>query len=575
MPGWKFVPTLIAVLYTQLTAMLLDAVKRTEPFAKMARMNGIPVANYTLLEKSKPWWTTFARGFQRRRNGGSWNWVIILSSGIYILAILGISPISAAFLVTKEVLQTNSEAVVQLKMRDGTTLHPVAERDTYLQTMGAIFQNYSTSPWITEGFVVLPFWPEDSLDTDSRWDSQVSHSGTWEADTTIFHNDLVCTELSMKQKDLYLRHAANNNEANETEKFYLASVLLESNRGCQFNFTVNVTNNWATSEKGGTKGTHFLEFSSDWVSWSDINHIMIRNSYSKDAIVRLNEDCHENEIILMSTPWWPGQFQTPTDRFSENMTMSAYACHSDYSMAVIPVRATAALKALSVEFDENLFNQKRVPLPSTTIDLRELNDIYTDTTWSQFVPQYMKIPAGEPVFGGAAAMLGAPYSFSVPRMMTESNLTVGAAQFRRRFFAEILGTSMQRTEILEEHRTTGRRLEPTRKVLVSGQAASIACALLLTSSFFLSCVLWSMHTSRRALNANQDLSTLLGTSAWAGGNALVLHKLKKLDLATRKMLKDELANRTFFSKHSKLDEAEFDVQIAQSSTFPSNLRHAY
>jgi hypothetical protein len=199
MPGWKFVPTLIAVLYTQLTAMLLDAVKRTEPFAKMARMNGIPVANYTLLEKSKPWWTTFARGFQRRRNGGSWNWVIILSSGIYILAILGISPISAAFLVTKEVLQTNSEAVVQLKMRDGTTLHPVAERDTYLQTMGAIFQNYSTSPWITEGFVVLPFWPEDSLDTDSRWDSQVSHSGTWEADTTIFHNDLVCTEHEAKR----------------------------------------------------------------------------------------------------------------------------------------------------------------------------------------------------------------------------------------------------------------------------------------------------------------------------------------------------------------------------------------
>jgi hypothetical protein len=55
MSGWKFVPTLIAVLYTQLTAMIFGAVKRTEPFAKMARTNGrIPVARYTLLEKSKP-----------------------------------------------------------------------------------------------------------------------------------------------------------------------------------------------------------------------------------------------------------------------------------------------------------------------------------------------------------------------------------------------------------------------------------------------------------------------------------------------------------------------------------------
>jgi hypothetical protein len=130
MPGWKFVPTLIAVLYTQLTAMIFGAVKATEPFAKMAKTKGrVPVAHYTLLEKTKPWWTTLARGFQKRRNGGLWNWAVILSCSIYILAILGISPISAALLGTKEVLQTSSEVLVQLEMRNGSTLHPLAERD--------------------------------------------------------------------------------------------------------------------------------------------------------------------------------------------------------------------------------------------------------------------------------------------------------------------------------------------------------------------------------------------------------------------------------------------------------------
>jgi hypothetical protein len=105
--------------------MIFGAVKRTESFAKMARTNGrIPVAYYTLLEKSKPWWTTLARGFQKRRNGGLWNWVIILSCSIYILTILEISPISAALLRTKEVPQTSSELLVQLGMRNGTTLHP-------------------------------------------------------------------------------------------------------------------------------------------------------------------------------------------------------------------------------------------------------------------------------------------------------------------------------------------------------------------------------------------------------------------------------------------------------------------
>jgi hypothetical protein len=559
MPGWKFVPTLIGVLYTQLTAMIFGAVKRTEPFAKMARTDGrIPVARYTLLEKTKPWWTTFARGFQRRRNGGSWNWIIILSCSSYMLAILGISPISAALLWTKEVPQTSSELLVQLEMRNGSTLHPRAERDTYLQTMGAILQNYSTSPWITDGFVVLPFWRDDITATGSPWDSQVSKSGTWDANTTILHNDLVCAELSLKEKEIYLRpdhyKTAFSNES------YAASVLLESNHGCQLNLTVNIS----FPMEG-----HTVQFSRDWISWSDIHTVIMDDSSSTD-MVRVNQDCHEEEIIIMSTPWWLNEPQDegPTNTLLDNMTMLGYACHADYSVATIPVRAIAVSNALSVEFDEELFNQMRTPVPSTVLDLPKLHELYTDATWGRFVPQESALnPASRYyMFGGAAAMLGMSYNFSVPRMMADSNLLMVAAQFRRRFFAEIVGASLQRTGILEERRTTGSRLSFVRKVLISGQAASMICALLLLSSVSFLGVLWMTHRSRKALNTHQDPSTVLGTSIWASGNAMVLHRFTKLDLANRKTLKEELANRTFFSKHGNLDEAEADIQIAHKST---------
>jgi hypothetical protein len=163
--------------------------------------------------------------------------------------------------------------------------------------MGAMFQNYSTSPWITNGFVILPFWPEDSTDTSSPWDSQVLSSGTWEVDTTIFYNDLVCTKLSLKKKDIYLRHAQDDFEAKLDGQLYLASVLLDSSQGCQFNLTVNVTRNLAPLAH-----IPFSTFSRDWVSWSDINHLIVSGFYSNDAIVRLNEDRHESEIIMMSTP---------------------------------------------------------------------------------------------------------------------------------------------------------------------------------------------------------------------------------------------------------------------------------
>jgi hypothetical protein len=564
MPGWKFVPTLIAVLYTQLTAMTFGAVKRTEPFAKMARTDGrVPVARYTLFEKTKPWWTTLVRGFQKRRNGGSYNWVIILSCSIYILAILGISPISAALLGTKEVLQRNPEVLVQLEMRNGKTLHPRAERTTYLQTMGAILQNYSTSPWITDGFVILPFWPDDATDTVSPWDSQVSNSGTWEANTTILHNDLVCTEMSLKNK--HLQPAVGYYDSIFSQRSHSASVVLASDHGCQLNLTLEIS--FPSPEPravSGPKG-HAVQFSRDWISWSDIHNI-IMDSSSTD-MVRVNDDCHEEEIIIMSTPWWP--ISGPTDIILENMTTSGYVCHAEYSMATIPVRAKAASNALSVEFDKELFNQMRTPIPSTVLDLHKLHEIYTDTTWGRFVPQQSAIDRGSRKFmlGGAAAMLGISYNFSVPRMMADSNLLMVASQFRRRFFAEIVGTSLQHTGILEERHTTGRRLSFVRKVLISGQAASIICALLLVSSAFFLGVSWMTHRSKRALNTHHDPSTLLGTSIWASGNAMVLQRFTKFDLANRKILKEELANRILFSKHGKLDEVEAEFQIAKKGTY--------
>jgi len=560
MPGWKFIPTLIAVVYTQLTGIILGAVKRTGPFARMGKTDGrIPVARYTLLEKAKPWWTTLTRGFQRRRNGGSWNWVTILSCGTYILAILGISPMSAALLRTKGIHQTSPETLARLAMRNGLMLQPRAERDTYLRTMGAIFQNYSSSPWITDEFVILPFWSRDSVDTGSRWDYKVQDSGTWEANTTVFHADLVCAKLDMKKNDMYLRHAPEEWQE-DGEKFYQASVLLESNNGCQFNLTVNVSDTALTT---------------DWISWSDINNITSDDYSMSDAIVQWNEHCHEDEIIMMSSPWLPRQDITPIDEFLQNMTMLAYACHTNHSMATIPTRATASSGTLSVEFDENLFHQIRTPVPPTVLDLLELRKAYTDIKWSDFVPHETKtsdieIDLYDVPFTGPAAILGEPYNFSIPRMMADSQLPVVAAQFRRRFFAEIVGGSLQRTEVLEERSTAGHRLGSVRIVLVSGQAACIICALLLICFVFFLGILWETRAAKTTLNISQDPSTLLGTSIWGSGDAMVLRGFTKLDLATRKTLKEELAGKVFYSKHGKLRESEANIQDDHESTYLHN-----
>ena len=561
MPGWKFVPTLIAVVYTQLIVTIIAAVKRTEVFARMAKpMGKVPVARYTLLEKSKPWWTTLAHGFQRRRNAGSWSWVVILSCIAYILAMLGISPISAALLTTKEVQHSKSEATTQLIPRNGSTIAPRVERDTYLRTMGAIFQNYSTSPWIQDGFVILPFVSEQTSRNASLWAARNEGPGTLEMNTTVFRNEFVCSDMKLKRKDIFLRHALDDDEMRQMWRFYLASVLLESVNGCQLNLTVNTTYN---SDPGGSLTTDTI--TQDWIYWSDISHPMFGEVQNPDAVIRLTDDCSANELILLSSPWPFGQNYSSMNQLFSNLTIVAYACQSHHTMANIPVQAAATSKGLSVEFDRALFNRTQVAMNPADINLRELHDIYTGLDWSLFVPQRAKLMSsyGNNVFGGCSALLGIGYDFNVSKMMADPDLPARAARLRHRFFAEVMSSTFQHNGSLDKIETTGVRHVSVRKILVSGQAASIIGALLLTSSLVLLVVLLLTQNSSRTLGVQYDPSTVLGLVTWASSEAMVLRDFAKLNFASRVDLKEGTAGKIYTTQKGRLLEIGVDERICQ------------
>jgi hypothetical protein len=536
--GWKFIPTLIAVIYTQLTAMLFGAVKRTEPFSRLARSPGhIPAACYTLLEKSKPWWTTLSHGFQKKRNGGRWNWTMILSCMVYILAMLGISPISAALLGTMEIEKPNTETFKRLATHNNSALRPRAERNTYLRTMGAIFQNYSTSPWITDNYIILPFWPASSSRIDSAWDPLVQETHYWEANTTVFRDDFICTELHLRKKDIYLRHA-DRFETSYYNETYVASVLWESDNGCQFNLTVNAT--------GGDYYDWHTQMSNYMASWGAIEDL---------PITCLNKECEEDEIIMMSSPWWHSAGIVPASLL-DNFEIQAYACRSHQTMATIPVRVTGQSDGSSIHFDEDLFHSVHTPVPVSVFDTQALHKIYTNNDWYEHIAQ--RIEADQWRLEGPAAILGAKYKLNVSDMMSDPNIPTVAAQIRRRFFAEIIGASLQSSGASEEHDISGRRYVIDRYLLVSGQAASVLCALLVASFCFLLALLWSTHPTRRPLGIYRDPSTVLGTSIWAAGNMTVLDEFKTMDLATRKSLKEKLAGRTFLTESGKLREIEIN-----------------
>jgi hypothetical protein len=549
--GWRFIPTFVAVVYTQLTIMVLGAMKRTEPYARLSRApDSIPIARYTLLEKPKPWWTTLLHGFQKERNGGSRNWAIVASCIVYILAILGVSPISATLLSSKQVQKGNTESFVRLALRNDSAhpLHPRAKRDTYLQTTGAILKNYSTSPWITDDYLIMPFWPSHAPQVESPWNFRSLEADSWEANTTVFRNDFVCTDLRLNKTEVYLRHRVISSDLSIDEshynKTYVASILLDSDHGCHFNMTVNMTKTYRSEES---------KMHVDWISWGDSHRIMFADAYSEDAIVRLNEQCREDEIILMSTPWW---LYTNREKLYDNITIRAYACHSDHTMADIPVRILGEPGRQSVQFDESLFDRVRTPITSATINIQELNDIYNSVAWSDFIPQKPLSGMKEGYFGGSAAMLGRGYNFSIPEMMADPNLLVSARRFRRRFFAEVVGAALQHdtASVSQQHHIAGVSYLPSRQVIVSGQAAYVLCSLLAVSFCALLGIIWWVRPSKRKLGLYYDPSMVLGVAQWASSNRDVLSEFRTLDLSTRQSMKEILSNRKFATREGGLHD---------------------
>ena len=84
--------------------MLFDDVKRTEPFARMARnTSGEVGAATTILQASTAWWNALADGFSKKKNGGQRSGTLIYSAAINIIAFLTISPLLSSLLSTHEI----------------------------------------------------------------------------------------------------------------------------------------------------------------------------------------------------------------------------------------------------------------------------------------------------------------------------------------------------------------------------------------------------------------------------------------------------------------------------------------
>lgn len=160
--GWRFAPTLVAVLYSMVIGSLLRDIKRTEVFARLSA-NGGASAETTLLWPSRSWWNDPVDALRSGKHGRR-SWALFFASIASIAAFLVISPLSAALLEPTVVQTSRTRPFLRYAPASALSISNSTEDIVMFQTISGYVLNTSTSAWITNEHFVLPSWPEGGLD---------------------------------------------------------------------------------------------------------------------------------------------------------------------------------------------------------------------------------------------------------------------------------------------------------------------------------------------------------------------------------------------------------------------------
>ncbi|KAF2195638.1 hypothetical protein K469DRAFT_681918 [Zopfia rhizophila CBS 207.26] len=369
--GWRFTPTLIAVLYAQIVLMLFEDVERTEPFAQLAKPSHCSTSALTTVLQAPELGGDQSGWFlkqEERRQQKLDPYLLLLSPPYRIPA------------VSKKVEFTRMTPQAQI------SLYP--QRDTYFRTIGYLLQSVSTSAWISDSYVVLPFWPKSQ--SASLGPILSTKAQTWNAET-------LTPALAMLRAS------------------YQVQALLFS-------------------------GSIFAKFGGH--SWSNLSTFISGQTYNaSSALARMNfsQECRQDaEIILLSTPWLdPYELEDDPNfdfySFSPNFTIRSELCASDIYMARMPVTATTLQATYKITF------RRRVTSQNTNSGSERT---FRSSTTSVFVSRCTMVRLYTKELWGLSAVLAALYESNNTAMINEADVPEQARRIRQRFFGELLQSSL-------------------------------------------------------------------------------------------------------------------------------------
>ena len=514
--AWRFLPTLVAVVYALMVTVLTSDVKRTESFAKLSKPKGSTAAS-SLLLVGGPWWNDPFVALRTKSNNGRRSWTLFWVSMTNVMAILIVSPLSAGLLFLDEVQISRNEQFNRLQpFRNGPfgnplKFHDTSTDETYFRTTSSVVQNLTTSAWLSDTHAVLPFWPA-GYDSVPFGASLAGAPQQWKGQTSVFQARLQCIPMKLTGK--------NTSDTN--------SILeMNSEDGCRVEMNMTLQSlKWPPV--GGW-----------WSNTTATNFPTVANSGPPSIIPNNTSECGTREMFFIANP-----LQSP--RTNQSM---AQLCSSDYYIASnVTTTVDSTVTSSLVRFDEASFNQTKVALDPSLVDLRNFEDLFLSQNWSAYFQPPNGYSAARPVFGGPLILLAellGDAGCTLNTTIESLGLLDQAQKVKQRFFGEALQAAFVSTGKQNAQQISAQlRTAQTRLIASYGIGITLGLILILSAAMT-TFIYYCSRLSRRPLNLIRDPGSAAAATLMISHDAKVRDCFKGFDKIPENSMKTILGEITF------------------------------
>lgn len=524
--GWRFSPTLVAVLYTLLPTMIFDDALITEPFAQMSHPSGAPTAT-SILKRPRQWWNVLVDSFKRRQNHGRVNYFLLSTVLVNMISSLLISPLSSALLQSQPVKLVSQVPISQYSVSEGEPISVAANDLVYFRTIGNVLQNLDTTAWLTDRYLVIPWWPSSSK--SNLGTTLMDTTQQWKASAQVLSVELEC-ELMNIHKASWTKNFTDP-DTGEDRPTNFRSLLLTDSKGCEAG--INGYNQRFTM--GG--GSWFAPPNLVLPVWDDSNEENEWDHYHNST-----SQCVGRQIILATS----GNWEDTVGSFNPDLKVGAWSCQSTFYAANMSVNASTTTTGTTVLVDDATFKARRQLVPNTVIDQERFETAFLHTNWTSMI--YTADVNGQDSYGGPSALLAALYNFDSASLIDSGAVVENAQKIRQRFLGEIAVATIAENAV--DSSQTGQITDTERRVIVNVPVAIALAVLFIVTSTLIGAVLFL--SSRRDLNLHHNPGSVAAVVKLIEGNTVIRDSFHAQNQRKDRGLDDSLVSSTHFLKDGSI-----------------------